>query len=305
VPLSTIAPFSAPFQIEGQQAPGSGRGPTSDVRVVSEQYFDTLGIPLLQGRTFTPSDDADAPRVVIINRSMGRYWDGRDPIGARVSYDGGQTWATVVGVAGDTRLFGLEQEATAQVYTPLRQQQNPLGGRVIVRTAGATTDAATAIRSVIRSLDPDMPIENVATLEDLRDQNLATPKLTATLIGIFATLALVVTLTGITGVIATSVSHRTQEFGVRMALGARRGQVLQMILRQGLTLVVTGLIVGIGTALIVGRALSAYLFETRPSDPLSLTIVGLAFLATGTLACLGPAWRATTVDPLIALRGDG
>ena len=138
----------------------------------------------------------------------------------------------------------------------------------------------------------------------MRDQNLATPKLTATLIGIFAVLAVIVTLTGITGVIATSVSHRTQEFGVRMALGARRGQVLSMVLRQGLTLVVAGLVLGLVGAVIVGRALTAYLYQTSPTDPFALAIVGISFLVAGTLACFGPAWRATTVDPLVALRAD-
>jgi putative ABC transport system permease protein len=304
VPLSTIAPNSAPFRIEGRDTGDSGRGPTSDVRIVSEQYFDTLGIPLLQGRTFRTSDDADAPLVVVINRSMARYWEGRDPVGSRVSYDNGQNWATVIGVVGDVRLFNLDQDSTAQVYTALRQQRNTLAGRILVRTSGQARDAAAAITTAVRAVDPDMPIENLQTLADLRDQNLATPRLTATLIGIFAVLALVVTLTGITGVIATSVSHRTQEFGVRMALGAQRSQVLQMILRQGVVLVMTGLLVGIGGSVLVGRALTSYLYQTDPADPVTLAVVSAAFLLAGVLACLGPAWRATTIDPLQALRPD-
>jgi putative ABC transport system permease protein len=302
VPLSTIAPNSAPFRIEGRDTGDSGRGPTSDVRIVSEQYFDTLGIPLLQGRTFRTSDDADAPLVVVINRSMARYWEGRDPVGSRVSYDNGQNWATVIGVVGDVRLFNLDQDSTAQVYTALRQQRNTLAGRILVRTSGQARDAAAAITTAVRAVDPDMPIENLQTLADLRDQNLATPRLTATLIGIFAVLALVVTLTGITGVIATSVSHRTQEFGVRMALGAQRSQVLQMILRQGVVLVMTGLLVGIGGSVLVGRALTSYLYQTDPADPVTLAVVSAAFLLAGVLACLGPAWRATTIDPVQALR---
>ena len=304
VPLSTIAPVTAPFQIEGRNTGGGAGGPISDVRVVSEQYFDVLGIPLLQGRAFKPSDDIDAPPVVIVNQAMARYWEGRDPVGSRVSYDNGQTWVTVVGVAADVRLFGLDQESTAQVYTPLRQQRTTVAGRVLVRTSGSPRDAASAIHSAVRAFDPDMPIENVRTLDELRDQNLATPRLTALLIGLFAVLAVVVTLTGITGVIATSVSHRTQEFGVRMALGAQRGQVLSMVLRQGLTLVVIGLALGLGGALLVGRALTTYLYQTDPTDPLALAAVGVGFLVAGTAACLGPAWRATTVDPLVALRAE-
>lgn len=304
VPLSTINPVRAPFRIEGRDAGADGTGPISDVRIVSEQYFDTLGIPLLYGRGFQPSDDAAAPLVVVINESMARYWEGRDPVGTRVSYDGGQNWATVIGVAADVRLFGLDQDATAQVYTTLRQQRNPLAGRVLVRTIGTTADAAAAIREAVRAVDPEMPIENVATLEELRAQSLATPRLTAALIGIFAALALVVTITGITGVMATTVSHRTQEFGVRMALGARRPQVLAMILRQGLTLVAAGLAAGLAGSLLAGRTLAAYLYATAPHDPVTLALVGLGLLAAGALACLGPAWRATTVDPLVALRSE-
>jgi putative ABC transport system permease protein len=147
-------------------------------------------------------------------------------------------------------------------------------------------------------------VENVRTLEEIRDRYLATPRLTATLLFLFAALALVVTMTGITGVIATSVSQRTQEFGVRMALGASRETVLAMVLRQGLLLVAAGLVLGIAGALALTRVLSTYLFGTRPTDPATFAIVAAAFLAIGTLACLGPAWRATTVDPMIALRSE-
>jgi len=235
---------------------------------------------------------------------MARYWEGRDPVGARVSYDNGQTCATVIGIVDDVRLFNLDQDSTAQVFVALRQQRTTLAGRILVRTSGNTRDAAAAMTAAVRAVDPDMPIENMRTLEELRDQNLATPRLTATLIGVFAALAVVVTLTGITGVIATSVSHRTQEFGVRMALGARRGQVLQLVLRQGVILVLAGLVVGIGGSLLVGRALASYLYRTDPADPLTLALVSAAFLAAGILACVGPAWRATTIDPLLALRPD-
>ncbi|MFP5380587.1 MAG: FtsX-like permease family protein, partial [Vicinamibacteria bacterium] len=154
------------------------------------------------------------------------------------------------------------------------------------------------------AVDPDMPIENVRTLDEIRDTALAAPRLTALLLSIFAGLALLVTVTGITGVIATSVSQRTQEFGVRMALGASREQVLRTVLGQGLTLVGLGLAFGIGAALVLGRVLQAYLYDTTPTEPLAFLLVAVAFLAAGLLACLGPAWRATTVDPMTALRAD-
>jgi ABC-type antimicrobial peptide transport system permease subunit len=156
----------------------------------------------------------------------------------------------------------------------------------------------------VHGVDPDLPIENVRTLEDIRDRSLARPRLTAMLLGVFAALALLVTIAGITGVIATSVSQRTQEFGVRMALGASQHRVLGMVLRQGIALVGFGLAIGLGAALALSRVLQAYLYRTAPTDPLTFAGVAAAFVLAGALACLGPAWRATRVDPMTALRAE-
>jgi putative ABC transport system permease protein len=164
--------------------------------------------------------------------------------------------------------------------------------------------AAKLIREDVHAIDPDMPVENVQTLDELRDRYLATPKLTATLLAVFAALALLVTMSGISGVIATSVSQRMQEFGVRMALGASREGVLALVLRQGLALVGAGLAAGIVASVALTRLLSSYLFDTRPTDPLTFLAVSLLFLAAGALACLAPAGRATRVDPMLALRAD-
>jgi putative ABC transport system permease protein len=199
--------------------------------------------------------------------------------------------------------FGLDRDAVAQVYVPLRQSQG-LAGRILVRTTDDPSRAITIIREAVRAVDPDIPIENYRTLDELREQYLATPKLTAVLLSVFAALALMVTLTGIAGVIAQSVSQRTQEFGLRMALGATGRSVLQMVVRQGLVLVALGLLIGFGVALGASRVLESYLFNTTPRDPLAFAVVGVAFLAAGVVACLGPAWRATRVDPMIALRAD-
>jgi predicted permease len=273
------------------------------VRVVTSGYFQTLGIPLVQGRVFTDLDRKDAPAVAAINKSMTRYCDKRDPIGSRVSFDNGQTWATVVGVVGDVRQFGLERDSVAQAYAPLSQSQG-LAGRFLVRTTGDPLSAAKMIREDVHAVDPNMPVENVRTLEDLRERYLAPPKLTATLLTLFAALAVLVTMAGITGVIATSVSQRMQEFGVRMALGASRDRVLGLVIGQGVKLVAIGLCIGIAASVGLTRVLSAYLFDTKPTDPVTFGAVVLAFMMAGALACLGPAWRATTVDPMLALRAD-
>jgi ABC-type antimicrobial peptide transport system permease subunit len=192
----------------------------------------------------------------------------------------------------------------AQIYIPLTQSPFNFAGQVLVRTADDPARFEVTLRRTVHAVDPNQPVEAVRTLEDLRAEALAAPRLTATLLLIFAGLALLMTLAGIGGVIATSVTARTREFGVRMALGAGREAVLAMVVRQGLTLVAIGLAIGLAAALAMTRVLSAYLYQTTPRDPLVLVIVAFAFLAAGAVACLGPARRATLVDPLIALRAE-
>jgi putative ABC transport system permease protein len=303
VPLSASAPNSTPFEIQGRKTDDPDKRPSADVRVITPDYFQTLGIPVVEGRAFNDLDRRDAPAVAIINKAMVRFWDKGDPVGSQVSFDNGQTWARVVGIVGDLKAFGLDQDTTAQVYTPLSQSQG-LAGRFLVRTTGDPLSAAKVIREDVHAIDPNMPVENIQTLDALRDQYLATPKLTATLLAVFAGLALLVTMSGISGVIATSVSQRMQEFGVRMALGASRDSVLGLVLRQGLVLVVAGLAIGVVASIALTRLLSAYLFDTRPTDPVTFLAVGVLFIAAGAVACLGPAWRATRVDPMLALRAD-
>lgn len=304
VPLAGTAPGTTRFDIDGRVTDDPDRRPTTDVRVASDRYFDTIGIPTVSGRVFGPLDSAESLPVVVINRSMARYWDGTDPVGTRISLNRGDTWLTVVGVVGDVRQFGLAQETVAQIYIPLAQSPFNFAGQVLVRTAGPPEAFAALLRETVHAVDPNQPVEGVQTLDDLRSEALAAPRLTATLLGVFAGLALLVTLAGIGGVIATSVTQRTREFGVRMALGASRSRVMGMVLGQGLLLVGVGLAIGVVAAAAAGRVLSSYLYQTTPRDPLIIAGVVLAFVVAATLACLAPARRATTVDPLIALRAE-
>jgi predicted permease len=304
LPLRTSQPGGAAFQIEGRVVDDPNKRPTADTRIVSASFFKTLGVPVVKGRTFTDADDRETQRVVVINRAMMRYWDASDAIGSRISLDNGQTWSTIVGIVGDVKQFGLDKPAVAQVYTPLKQTAQQLGGLVLVRMNGDPAAATTMIREAAWAIDPNMPVQNVRTLDDIRDRYLATPKLTALLLTIVAALALLVTMAGITGVIATSVSQRTQEFGVRMALGASRDTVLRMVIGEGLLLVGLGLVLGAIASFAATRVLATYLFDTTPTDPITFAAVVVAFMLAGIVACLGPAWRATTVDPMLALRAE-
>ena len=302
VPLAASEPFANPFQIEGRAVDDPDKRPIADYFTVSPGYFDTLAVRVLEGRTFQSTDARDKTRVAVINRTMASQWAGASAVGSRVSFDRGETWLQVVGVVEDVKQRGLSSDIEAQVYTALSQTPQGLPGRVLVRTSGDPLAMAEVVRGAVRAIDPNQPVENIRTLDQLRSRHLATPRLTALLLALFAGLALLVTLAGVGGVIATSVAQRTQEFGLRMALGASQSAVLRGVLRQGLTLVVLGLGAGLAGAFGFGRLLQSYLFETEPGDPLTLVAVAVACLLAGTLACVGPARRATKVDPLVALR---
>jgi predicted permease len=301
VPLAGMRPGQSRLQVEGV---GADLAPTVDVRIASPKYFETLGIPLLRGRVFDSTDTETTELVVVINEAGARQWGGRDPLGTRASPDGGRTWYRIVGIVGNVRNFGLDVEPLAQAYGALAQANGNLQGRILARTAGDPATAMGAIRDAISSVDPDMPIERMQTLDTIRSAYLATPRLTALLLSLFAGLALCITVTGIAGVIATSVAQRTREIGLRIAVGASARGVLTMVLRQGFKLVGVGIAAGVPLAVIFGLALRGYLFDTAPADPLMLVGVALALGVAGALGCVGPALRATRIDPIAALRAE-
>ncbi len=302
VPLQTLRPAPTPLAISGLDA-DPNRRPSADVRIISSGYFDTIGVPLIDGRYFTDADAADAEPVVVVSHAAARLWRGTGVVNSRVSLDGGQTWRRVVGVVGDVKQFGLSSDAVEQLYLPLPQAANGIAGaRVLIRTIGDPASAAGLVRDAVHELDPTMPVENIRSLEDLRDAYLAGPYLTALLLTLFAGLALALTLAGIGGVIALSVTQRTPEFGIRIALGATRASVLRSVLLQGLKPVALGITIGSAGAVAASRILGAWLFETAPTDPVVFAATAGLILLTGTLACLAPAWRATRVAPMLALK---
>jgi predicted permease len=301
VPLGTAQPFNRRFQIEGRPVERDAR-PTLDFRVVSPRYFETIGQRLVRGRFFAEADDERAPPVAVVNETLARhYWGDADPVGQRVSFGGEQQqWITIVGVVGDVRHYALDREPTHELYQPFAQ--NPGWGAVMVRTRVDPAAVTALIGRAVHAIDPEQPVDRIRTLAAVRSESVASPRLTAILLGIFALTALLITAAGIGGVLALSVSQRTTEIGVRMAMGAARGEVMRMVLGQGLGLVLAGLGIGVGGALLLARLLERLLFGVPPFDPLTYAAVALVFLAVATGACLLPARRAASVDPLVALR---
>ncbi len=303
-PLSTIDPFSGPYQLEGRPPEDAETLPRADVRIASPGYFATIGVPLIAGRDFAETDGADAAGVVLVNAALARrQFPGEDPLGKRVSTDGGESWKTIVGVVGDARQYGLDREAGEEMYLPLRQMP-PLAASLLVRSTVSPMGLAREIREAIRAVDPRQPIAQVRTLEEVRSATLSTPRATTAVIALFAILALVVTAAGVGGVLALTVSQRSREIALRMALGARRGDVLAMVVRQGLSMVVIGLVIGTAGAFVLGRLMASFLYEVRPHDPLTFAGVAVVLVGVAALACVLPARRAASIDPMEALRAS-
>jgi putative ABC transport system permease protein len=304
VPLADGEPMVHSFQIEGRPvAPGEPL-PQFELRIASADYFRTVGIPLVRGRLFGPEDHARAPEVVVINRSLARrHWPDGDPIGARVSADGGESWATIVGVVGDVRQHGLDREPVDEIYASFTQSPI-LSATLMMRTTGDPMRLARAATDVVRGLDPEVPVDEVRTLDQVHDDSVAARRLTATLLTAFAGLAVLIAAVGLGGVLAYWTGQRGHEIGIRMALGAARGQVLRLVLGQGASLIAIGLALGVGAALGLARLMSGFLFGVTSSDPVTLGAVCVVLAAIGLLACVGPARRATAIDPMVALRSE-
>jgi putative ABC transport system permease protein len=302
-PLDGNGQFNFNFTIEGRALAPGDPPLQGDFVSTGIGYFRALGIPLVRGRAFDASDGPNAPLVAVVSqRAASTFWPDGDPIGKRLIGNGANTY-TVVGVVGDVRQYGLDQEPTDQFYVPFAQ--TPFReSTFLIRTTGDPALLGRRLQELVRTIDPQQPVANIRTLHDLRGDSLAPTRLTMTLLAIFAALALIITATGLAGVIAYTVSQRTREIGIRMALGAEQRGVLGMILRQGLTLVVIGLVLGVGGALGLSRMMDGLLFGVGATDPLTFVAVAVVLLSVAAVACLIPARRATAIDPLLALRSE-
>ncbi len=296
-------PFNVNFQIEGRTPNPNEPTPQVDYRVASTDYFRTIHLPLISGRLFTESDDVQAQQVAVINQTLARHrWGNEDPVGKRISFDQGRNWVTIIGVVGDVRQYGLNREPSDELYRPVRQTSG--AGNLVVRTAVTPAVMIQQLRQAVYAVDPENAIDQVQTLETVRSESLASPRLTTVLLGLVAALAVLITAAGIAGVMALTVSQRTHEIGIRMALGASASSVLRLVLRQGLALVLIGLALGVAGAFALTRLMSTLLFAVEPTDPLTWLAVALVLAAVAALACFVPARRATLIDPLTALRSE-
>ena len=302
-PLNNAFQNDGTFTIEGR---GETAGPPPKATFIgaSGAYFDALRVPLLRGRTFEERDQPGGPGAVIVNQRLARrHWGEADPLGRRISSDGGKTWRTIVGVVGDVRQEGLESEPGGTVYLPFREFPG-YAPTVFVRTQDDPARAAEDLRAATRRADPQTAVSGVRTLEDIRGEALSSPRLTSALLGLFAMLALVITAAGLGGLIAYSVSQRTQEIGIRMALGADRRRITAMVLREGMTSVFTGLALGGAGALALSRLVSGLLFGVGPNDPLCFAGSAVVLVLAALAGCFLPARRATAVSPMVALRSE-
>jgi predicted permease len=307
--LINSAPFGmmfiqGDFDIEGQPKPKLYVGTPK----IEAGYFETMGIPVLAGREFTAQDTVDAPNVAIVSERIVREYFLGGPaaaLGRRVRLSDLGEWLTVVGVVSDIRQRGLDQDVKPMIYAPFQQDRSGFVRFVsfVARTA-TPGSVAEGIRAEIRRAAPDLPIESTVTMEEAVAASVAQPRFRTLLLALFAITATLIATCGLYGLMAYAVTQRRREIGVRMALGAERGDVLRLVLTRALRIVGAGLIVGLAGAAGVTRVLQRFLFGVTPTDPIAFTIVTLLLMAVGLLAAWLPARRATRIDPCAALRAE-
>jgi predicted permease len=309
--VSTSVPMSGSgssgsFSIEGR-TPGPGEmSPWGNRWFAGASYFQTMSIPLIRGRYFDDRDVREAPQVAIIDETMQRkFWPDEDPIGKRITFQrdaqGNPIWREIVGVVRHVKQRGLDGESPVQYYVPHRQLPSA-GVFFVARTSGEPSSVAGAVRGAVQQVDSELPVFRVSTMERMVADSMAQRRFAMTLLGVFATVALILASVGLYGVMSYSVTHRTNEIGIRMALGARVPDVLGMVIGQGMKLSIAGVAIGLAGAFGLTRLMESLLFGVSTTDPWTFFAVALVLAGVSLLACYIPARRATKVDPMIALR---
>ncbi|HJT30397.1 MAG TPA: ABC transporter permease [Pyrinomonadaceae bacterium] len=297
---------SSRFVIEGAPVVALADRPYAGIRLITPDYFQTMSIPQLKGRSFTEQDRENTPNVIIVNDALAsRYWPNQDAVGKRLAISqeesGLPVWREIVGVVGNVRHKALETEVMPEVYFPYKQSPGNYMS-LVVRTASDPVSMVPAIRNQVLSVDKDQPVSDVMTMEQRVAKSVAAKRFVMFLLGAFSVLALGLAAVGIYGVMAYLVTQRTQEIGVRMALGAQKRDVLRLVVGKGMVLAIIGTAIGLVASLALTRLMRSLLFEVTPTDGLTFVIVSVILLTVSLLACYIPARRATKVDPLVALR---
>ena len=307
IPLSG-SEISFNFDVQERPLP-EGQQPVAEVNVVTPEYFQTLRTPIALGRVFTERDDKNSPPVAIVSESFAKqYFPGENPIGKRITPNGSDSVdkppvREIVGVVADMHLISLRLAPRPQIYIP--HQQFGIGSMsIFVRTQVDPESLTNALRRTMAEIDKDVPIYRTRTLTDYMAQSVAQPRLNAMLVGLFALIALLLAAAGIFGVMSYSVTQRTHEIGIRIALGAQRYDVLRLIVVQGMRFVGIGLVLGIIGVLVSSRLLQTFLFGIGATDLRTMLTVTLVLTGVAFVACLVPARRATLVDPIKALRAE-
>jgi len=302
VPLSGLI-LSNSFSIEGRPSPTEETF-NSPLRIISPDFFKTFRVPLIKGRLLAESDGANAPPVVVVNESLARiYFANEDPLGERITFNGDTRAREIVGVVGDVKHSALDEEAKAEIYLPMAQDQKRHMS-LAVRASGDPMQMVAAVRGQVWAGDKDLPIFNIRTMEQLMAKSVAPRRFNLLLLGVFALVGLALAAVGLYGVISYTVTQRTREIGVRMAMGAQRADVLRLVVGEGMKLALIGAFLGLCGALALTRLLKTLLFGVSATDPLTFIAIAAALIIVALLACWIPAQRATKVDPLTALRHE-
>jgi predicted permease len=292
------------FIIEGRQSASAQDDPSAVWRAINPDYFRTMGMQLRRGREFTEHDQPGEVEVVVINETMAAsFWPGEDPIGKRIQIYDQQPmpWREIVGVVNDTKQFGLDAPTKPEIYVPFSQRPRA-SMTLIAHTATGPEQLTDAMRAAVRAVDPGQPVYRVSTMEQFFSAHVAGPRATMFLMGALAIAALILAAVGIYGVIAYAVTQQAHEIGIRMALGATQRDVLRLVVGQGITLTLIGVVIGLAGAFVLTRLMKSLLFGVSATDPATFTVIALLLTGVGLLACYIPARRATKVDPLVALR---
>ena len=292
------------FAVEGFPTPGKGEEPSADNRIITPDYFSTMGVPLLRGRTFTPADGPDSPHVAIVSASLAhRFWKDENPVGRRLNLGTIEKpeWWEVVGVTGDVHSFGVEEKAHDDLYRPFDQVYFPVVAFTL-RTKGDPNQLIAAAKAAVREENPQQPFYKIITMDTLAAETIALRRVNMLLLGAFSTLALTLAAVGIYGVLSYAVTLRTQEMGIRSALGAKPEDLLRLVLGDGMRLICVGLGIGLAAAFALTRMMTSLLYGVAANDPSTFAIGAVVVVATALAASYLPARRATKVDPMVALR---